>query len=317
MTLNLRDDVQLTRQQIQSLSSADQLAAFFATLRYPEDTRLPMTAEALQLNAALTNATRRVERLTSVAGGALLVFLFELTSVTVAHTRALARVFRNRAGNFLLVLTDDYERIDFVLLQRQVPEPGSSRRGVIVQSRTLSVDRRDPGRVAMRVLRRFTFTEYKDDGRRDPYAQWDKLNSSYTVAEWSEPLFNNRALFFDYYLNQRLPELDEWNAPERNRAFRQIRGQFAQARRRFADADASTTRDELIRPLLETLGFRVEPGPGGSVIGCVKVIPALDSISRMRPMLMFPTCATLEPSNPLNDAGFHTCLPLNVGRAGC
>jgi hypothetical protein len=263
MQPTLRDDVQLTRQQIQSLSSADQLAAFFTTLRYPDDARLAMTAEALQLNAALTNATRRVERLTSVAGGALQVFLFELTSVTVAHTRALTRAFRNRAGNFLLVLTDDYERIDFVLLQRQVPEPGSSRRGVIVRPRTLSVDRRDPGRVALRVLRRFTFTEYTDDGRRDPYAQWDKLNSAYTVAEWSEPLFNNRALFSDYYLNQRLPELDEWNAPERNRAFRRVRGQFAQARRRFADADAATTRDQLIRPLLETLGFRVAPGPGG------------------------------------------------------
>lgn len=267
MTPTLRDDVQLTRQQIQSLSSADRLAAFFDTLRYPDDARLAMTAEALQLNAALTNATRRVERLTSVAGGALQVFLFELTSVTVAHTRALTRAFRNRAGNFLLVLTDDYERIDFVLLQRQVPEPGSSRRGVIVRPRTLSVDRRDPGRVALRVLRRFTFTEYNDDGRRDPaadaYGQWDKLNSAYTVAEWSEPLFNNRALFSDYYLNQRLPELDEWNAPERNRAFRRVRGQFAQARRRFADADifevlsehgkweASLWKDPACRPYVD------------------------------------------------------------------
>ena len=78
MTLNLRDDVQLTRQQIQSLPSADRLAAFFATLRYPDDARLAMTAEALQLNATLTNATRRVERLTSVAGGALQVFLWHI-----------------------------------------------------------------------------------------------------------------------------------------------------------------------------------------------------------------------------------------------
>ncbi len=41
-----------------------------------------------------------------------------LKSVTVAHTRALARAFRHRAGNFLLVLTSDYETIDFVLLER-------------------------------------------------------------------------------------------------------------------------------------------------------------------------------------------------------
>jgi len=263
MQSNLRDDVKLTREHIQTLSSVEQLAAFFARLRYPDDARLSMTPEALQLNVTLTNATRRIERLTSVAGGALQVYLFELTSVTVAYTRALTRAFRNRAGNFLLVLTDDYERIDFVLLQRQIPEPGSSRRGVIVRPRTLSVDRRDPGRVPLRVLRRFTFTEYTDDGRRDPYGQWDKLSSAYTIAEWSEPLFNNRALFSDYYLNQRLPELDEWNAPERNRAFREIRGQFAQARRRFADADTAATRGRLIRPLLETLGFRVESGPGG------------------------------------------------------
>jgi hypothetical protein len=46
-----RDDMQHTLQKIQSLSSADRLAPFFANLRYPDDARLPMTAEALQLSS--------------------------------------------------------------------------------------------------------------------------------------------------------------------------------------------------------------------------------------------------------------------------
>ena len=67
--------------------------------------------------------------------------------------------------------------------------------------RILTVNRRNPSQVQLRVLRRFTYTELDSD------AQYDKLLSAYAVAEWSEPLFNNRALFSDYYLNERLPEL--------------------------------------------------------------------------------------------------------------
>jgi hypothetical protein len=266
MPSDLRDDRQLTGEHIQTLSSSDRLADFFAYLRYPDDARLEMTPDALQLPVRLKDVTRRIERLTTVEVGALQVYLVELTSVTVAHTRALARAFRNRAGNFLLVLTDDYERIDFVLLEREVPGLTSddpSRRGVTVRPRVLSVERRDPGRVALRVLRRFTFTEYDADGYRDPYAQWDKLKSAYTIAEWSEPLFNNRALFSDYYLKERLPGLPAWHAEGRNRAFLAVRKTMAQARRRFAGEDAATIRAELVHPLLETLGFRVAAGPGG------------------------------------------------------
>jgi hypothetical protein len=263
MSSVLHDDVELTGKQIQSLSSADELARFFTYLHYPPDTRLPMTPESLQLTDALANATRHIERLTSVVSesGTLQIYLFELTSVTVAHRRALIRVFRDRVGNFLLVLTDDYKRLDFVLLERELPGLKGlnvSTRSMPVRPRVLSVDRRDPDRVALRVLRRFTFTE------ADALDQFDKLSSAFTVVEWSEPLFNNRALFSDYYLNERLPTLDEWDDPECSRAFRDIRGLFAQARRRFASEDAATVRQGLIQPLLKTLGFRVEQRAGGA-----------------------------------------------------
>ncbi len=256
-----RDDLELTREQVQSLSTAEAVASLFAYLGYPGDTRLPMTAEALGLNADLTRAARRIERLASVEAGALEIYLFELKSVTVGHTRALARTFRDRAGNYLLALTDDYDRLDFVLLERALPEQsgnGISRKGISLRPRVLTVDRRNPNPVALRVLRRFTLTEYDADGEPDPYAQYDKLQSAYVVAEWSEPLFNNRALFSDYYLNERLPGLPEWNDPARNQAFRAIRDHFAGARRRFSGQDSAALRRQLIQPLLETLGFQVE-----------------------------------------------------------
>ncbi len=83
-------DIQLTGDHVESLSSADCLVEFFAYLRYPEDARLEMTPEALQVPQKLRDVTRRVERVTDVEGGALHVFLFGLTTVNMAHTRALA-----------------------------------------------------------------------------------------------------------------------------------------------------------------------------------------------------------------------------------
>jgi hypothetical protein len=108
----------------------------------------------------------------------------------------------------LLILTSEYERIDFVLLEKYLPIDGKSlsisERQVGIRPRVLTVERRKPDRVHLRVLRRFTWTE------SDPFAQYDKLLSAYSVADWSEEHFNNRALFSDYYLLERLRDYPEW-----------------------------------------------------------------------------------------------------------
>jgi hypothetical protein len=258
------NDIPLTHQHIQDLSSADRLADFFTALNYPADERLPMTAEALQLPERLADAVQHLELLTQVDDGAsvLQVYLFNLTSVTVARTRDLARVFRDRFGNFLLVLTDDYSRLDFVLLERELPgHPGSgiASRSVSIVPKTLTVDRRNPGRVDLRVLQRFTFTEFDLEGDPDALAQYQKLKSAFTIAEWSQPYFNNRALFSDYYLTERLPESEAWNAPERNRAFRAVRNLFATTRPEIIQ-QADAAPEALIRPLLDMLGFTLREG---------------------------------------------------------
>src|SRR5437762_1439632 len=70
----------------------------------------------------LKSAIIHIERLASQDARLFEVYLFELKSVTVATTQGIVRSFRNRPGDYLLVLTDDYERLDFVLVERYISE---------------------------------------------------------------------------------------------------------------------------------------------------------------------------------------------------
>lgn len=251
-------DRELGLSDIQSLSNADEITAFFARLGYNTDPRISQTPANLGITAEGT--ARPIKKIELIADQESLfqVYLFELTSVTIAHTRALARTFRNRAGNYLLVLTSDYERLDFVLLEKYVPAEsnGSStiaQRQVGVRPRVLTVERRKPTRLQLRVLRRFTWTE------SDPFAQYEKLLSAYAVADWSEEFFNNRALFSDYYLLERLRERPEWTADPKP-AYSLLRQLYEGAASLFSGRGESVLRKELLEPALQVLGFEARPG---------------------------------------------------------
>jgi len=189
----LNDDYELTRKDIQDLSNRDALAAFFAKLGYDTNERLVQISAAMgftgeQLKSSITH----IERLAGQDGGLLEVYLVELKSVTVAVRRALAQIFRNlNVQQPLLILTDDYQRLDFVLVERYsasssaaqkvaalVPalSPASGRL-VGVRPRVLTVNRTNPGAVALRVLRRFSYTE------SDSFAQTNKLLSAYYLEK--------------------------------------------------------------------------------------------------------------------------------------
>ncbi|NWG76060.1 MAG: hypothetical protein HXY24_15915, partial [Rubrivivax sp.] len=189
--------------------------------------------------------------------GLLQVYLFELDSVTVAATRALARAFRNRAGNYLLILTSDYDHIDFVLLEKYVPlgpaPTAIGQKQVGVRPRPLTVERQKPERTHLRVLRRFTYTE------TDAIAQYEKLLSAYSVADWSEEHFNNRALFSDYYLMERLRELSVWKEDPKP-AYQRFRELYERASARFGGMKEGELRRSLFAPVFETLGFKSKEG---------------------------------------------------------
>ena len=258
----MTEDKNISVADVQTLATRDGVAAFFAALGYRTDSRQPQSPAAMGITASsLERQIRHIERVAVHDDGAepLDVYLIELTSVTVAATHGLARALRNRAGNYLLALTDDYERIDFVLLQRYLRALSNSpmaTQQVAVRPRVLTVNRRDPTQVQLRVLRRFTYTETDSD------AQYDKLLSAYTVADWSEPLYNNRALFSDYYLNERLPELSVWRErPEE--VYHRLRETLDTARQTALTGVEGKSSPALVDTALAALGFRVNPGPGG------------------------------------------------------
>ncbi len=255
-------DVDLRPGNVQGINNRDGAAAFFANLGYNTDERTVQTPENLGISADSTVRPIRHIELIASQEGLLQVYLFELTSVTVAQTRALARAFRNRAGNYLLVLTSDYERIDFVLIERFSPltttgSAGIGQKQVEVRPRALTIERRKPSAVHLRVLKRFSYTE------SDPFAQYDKLVAAYSIAEWSEEYFNNRALFSDYYLMNRMPQLREWSDDPKP-TFLRLHELYRQAASRFAGKGEEIVRTDLLEPTFEALGFSFEVGKKAS-----------------------------------------------------
>ena len=256
------DDRNISVSDIQTLSTRDGVAAFFAALGYDTDSRQILTTAAMGVTSrALSQQIEHIERIAVHDDGAepLDIYLLELTSVTVVATQGIARALRNRSGNYLLVMTDDYERLDFVLLERSLPVSTSSamtRRQVSVRPRVLTAARRSPSQVQLRVLRRFTYSESDSD------VQYDKLLSAYTVADWSEPLYNNRALFSDYYLNERLPELPEWGERPED-TYHRLHGLITQLRQSTSNGADGASGKAQLEGALKALGFELAKANGG------------------------------------------------------
>lgn len=59
------------------------------------------------------------------------------------------------------------------------------------------------GRIVVYLLEARSVTVSTEE---DADYQWGKLRSAFTLAEWSEQYFNNRALLSDYYLLERLAD---------------------------------------------------------------------------------------------------------------
>lgn len=208
-------DYRVNVKDIQSLSNREDLCNFFSRIGYNTEARIVQAPANLGITAdSIARQIKRIERIAD-QDNYLQVYLFEVNSVTIALTHSLARTFRDFRGHFLLAITSDYERIDFVLAETYIPagngEAGipSPTKKLAVRPRILTVERHKPTRVQLRVLNRFPYTE------PDPYAQYHKLLSAYSVADWSEEFFNNRALFSDYYLKERLRDADEWKEDPR------------------------------------------------------------------------------------------------------
>src|SRR5208283_2416477 len=97
------------------------------------------------------------ERLGPGLPPALEVYCFETTALTVELRKALVAAFRNKPANALLIVaTRDFDPLDFVLVEKDVPAGGPGGARVAVSHRLMSVDRRNPSHVHLRVLERMS-----------------------------------------------------------------------------------------------------------------------------------------------------------------
>ena len=253
------NDEQLDQSDIRQLENADEITHFFAKLCYGVDerTNIPDYAVLGMGSADMRQHIHKIELIgKDPEDGDISIYLFEVRSVTAKLRHDIARRFRERPENALLVLTQDYEELEFVLLERVISRSQSRRAALrqAIRPIPLTVNRLHPDPIALRVLKRFTFTE------EDAAYQWEKLRSAYMLAEWSEEYFNNRALFSDYYLKERLtdpkitPQWDENVRP----VGREIYKHIVTARKNYTRQPAEVIRKSLYEPVFKLLGFDFE-----------------------------------------------------------
>ncbi|MFD3163859.1 Eco57I restriction-modification methylase domain-containing protein, partial [Herpetosiphon sp. NSE202] len=254
------NDVQLTRGDIRQLQHADALAGFLARLQYSIDLRTPIDdyAQIGLSSPDLRHEIRHVELLaTDPHDQEIKIYLLEVRSLTAALRNAIARAFRDRPELALFILTKDYETFEFVLLLRELAQ--TAQRGTpirqIVRPVPLTIKRTSVTDAELRVLKRFTMSE------PDALYQWDKLRSAFVLAEWSEEYFNNRALFSDYYLKQRLtdPKLNREWADDVLPIGRKINPLLKTARKQLTNQPLANIQKQFYTPILSELGFVAQP----------------------------------------------------------
>jgi hypothetical protein len=261
------NDEQLKSSDIRQLENADEIERFFAKLHYKVDERKPIPLETTSYanTQDLKMQIRHHEFIaTDSVDEDIRIYLFEVRSVTAKLRNELARGFlKTNDTKVLLVLTEKYEELEFVYLERSDPQK-TNRKGlnlkVSIRPIPLTVNRLNPDSLALRVLKRFTFTEEDSD------YQWEKLRSAYLLAEWSEEYFNNRALFSDYYLKERLAKKEItplWNEDVRPIG-KEVFTHLTSARTKYTGKTEAVICQGLFEPLFTRLGFAFGSPPAAS-----------------------------------------------------
>ena len=250
---NNLETIEVNESHVVQLASSDDIVRFFSRLGYNTNVRVKQTPS--NLNIASDDVIRQIKKIELIADqdSLLQVYLFELKTVTVALTQTISRALRNLPPNILMVLTsDDYERVDFVLLEKLLPKEtkrgiGSKQIGVL--PRVLSVGRRNPKKMDLRILRRIAYTE------EDGWAQYEKLVSAFSAIGWTTDYYTNRALFSDYVLNNRLRSLSEWQENPTT-TFRELTKTCYDAGNNFSEkSDQSCYLENYVTPILKQLGY--------------------------------------------------------------
>jgi hypothetical protein len=254
---------QITTGDIQAVSDDAGVGQLLAKLGYDISDAADQTAAGLDIAERTQHLVRTARRLVGqrAAPGlppALEIYWFETTALTVDLRQSLVAAFRNKPSQvLLLVTTRDFEQLDFVLVQKSLAVVAAGGQ-VSVSHQLFSVDRRHPSRVHLRVVNRMA------NVAPDPYAQFDRIRDAFRLAEWSEDEFNNRNLFSDYFLKNRLTQQSQF--PVWHADFKPPYKQLAAVYRGAGDVRSlapDAYMGKFIRPLIEGLGFAAVSGGRG------------------------------------------------------
>ena len=244
-------DLDLSARQVAELTSPDALAGFLAKLGYDTGARTLLTPESLGLTGESVGAFKKIELLSEDTERFLRVVFAQPKSLTAKSRNDLARVLGKSNIDHLLVFASDFDTLEFVLLdkrKRETKGPVAVER-IQVIPKTVSLSRRNPTRLDLRTLRRFTWT------CRDGLEQYDKLRSVFDAAVFTGEYFQNRALFADYYLRDRLKDDAAWQ-DNPSGMFEFVRDLLKTAPADFSGKDKDVLRKGLLEPLFKKLGFK-------------------------------------------------------------
>jgi len=232
------------------LTSPGAFATWLANLGYDTAGRTLLTPESIGLSGESAALFKKIELLSEDSERFLRVVFAQPKSLTAKARNDLVRTLGRSNVDHLLILASDFDTLEFVLLDKRKREsrgPVSIER-IQVVPKTVGVSRRMPTRLDLRTLRRFTWT------CRDGLEQFDKLRSVFDAAAYTGEFFQNRGLFSDYFLRDRLREAPAWRDNPSD-VFAFVRDLLKDAHPRWIGKDKDMLRKEMLEPVLKRLGF--------------------------------------------------------------
>jgi hypothetical protein len=242
-------DLDLTAKDVTELASPDAITALLAKLGYDTADRTALSPEAVGLAGESASAIKKIELLSEDPEQFLRVVFAQPKSLTAKVRNDLVRVLGKSNLDHLLVLASDFDTLEFVFLDKRKKEQKGPAGGERIQvvPKTFKVDRRHSTPLERRILRRFTWT------CKDALEQFDKLRSVFDAAAYTGEYFQNRGLFSDYFLRDRLREDPAWR-DNPSEMFGFVRDFMRDAQSKWSGKDKDTLRSQLLEPLFKKLG---------------------------------------------------------------
>jgi hypothetical protein len=186
------------------------------------------------------------------------VLFVQPKSLTAKIRNDLIRILARSNEDYFVILAATFDTLEFVLLDKKTKEQAGPAGGYKVQvvPKIFSIDRRKPSPQDVRTLRQFTWTH------QDALDQFDKLRVVFDNAIFTGEFFQNRGLFSDYFLRERLKEDSVWRDNPTG-AFQQVRELYKDAQNRWNDNVRPELVSQLLKPVFGNLGFLPLPQPPG------------------------------------------------------